>query len=153
MNNNYLSSSQQVLRLIASIAISHFTYFLLITLFVNNARGLEALAFYPLILIFCIGMLIFTIKKLTDFGIKSIILGIVMVVAVLFLVEVIFHPSIYSGDGSTLVSANLFVPSMMWDNNFEFLFTYPVTYIISVAFNYSIIVGSVLLSKKLLNRR
>ena len=151
MDNKSINLYPLLLRLIFAIAIAHFAYFLLISVFINNARGLEALAFFPLIIILCIGVLLLSIKKLTNLGIKTIILGVFIAVATMFLVEILFHPSIYSGDGSTLVSANLFVPTMIWDNNFEFLKIYPATYIISAVFNYILIIGSILLSKKLID--
>ena len=146
-----MSLFKQTLRLIVAIAIAHFAYFLLITVFINNARGLEALALFPLIIILFTWVLIFSIKKLTDFSTKTIIFGIVLAVAILFLVELLIHPSLYSSDGSTLVSANLFVPTMMWDNNFDFLQIYPKTYMISVLTNYVLIIGSILASKKILD--
>lgn len=136
-----------------ALAVTHFSYYLLLTILVNSANdGLEGLLFVPLIIIACIGLLIFLVKKLTNLSVLTIILGVVIAITVLILIETFIHPDLYSGDGSTLVSPNLFVPTLMWDNNFEYLRIFPITYIISAVFNYFLVAISILLGKKILTR-
>ena len=154
MKSTNLSSFQIAYRVMIALVVTHFAYYFLFTILVNSANdGLEGLLFVPLIIIACIGLLIFLVKKLTNLSVLTIIFGVVIAITVLFLIETLLHPDLFSGDGSTLVSPNLFVPALIWDNNFEYLRIFPAAYIISVVFNYFLVAMSILISDKILTRR
>lgn len=152
MASNNKSLLRTLLRVIAAILITHLLYYFLVTILFNSANGFEAIGRIPLILVIATAAFILITKMLTGLGVKIIILGLAITVATLFLIETFLHPGLFNSNGSTMESANLFVPSLMWDNDFEYLKIYPVTYLVSIVFNYALIVISILVSKKLIDR-
>ncbi len=152
MDKNSLDLRQIIPRILLAVVAAHVVYFVTMTLLINAIPGLIALIFLPVVVTSTAVVFIIALRKLVHFSYKTIGLGLCIALLVTLIIEIAFQPQLYSGDGSTLSTASIFYPGMMWDNNFEFLLTYPLTYLISVAFNYLLLLISMLASKMILNK-
>lgn len=152
MDSKNLSTSQLIARILCALFVTHLFYFILTSLTFNASQGFEGLIFIPLIVVAPIAILYVSLRKLSKLSTKTMVFGITFFVIITIVLMQSNWFSLYSGDGSTLQSPNLFVPSLMWDNNFEYLPIFPVTYGISILFNYTLLTVCILLSKKIFDR-